>query len=161
MSPSTDLLASAPKSVVAATVEVFNTMLGGSLIEVPDGVTGADTEVSAIVGFGGKYSGFVAVHFRKDAACKVASAMLAGMEVNGVDDMVRDALGEVGNMIAGGFKKILSEDLGETAFQISLPTVVEGSGLSTQGPASATTTRTSMKTDDYGLELQLVIEPSR
>ena len=160
MSLSTDHAASATKSLVAATVEVFQTMLGGSLIEVPAGVTGAETEVSAIVGFGGKYSGFVAIHLKQKAACQVASAMLAGMEVDGVDDMVRDALGEVGNMIAGGFKKILSEDLGETAFQISLPTVVEGSGLSTKGPASATATRTSMKTDDYGFELQLVIETS-
>ncbi len=160
MSTSTATFETAEKSLMAASLEVFRTMLGGALAKAPDGTDPGETQVSSIVGFGGKFSGFVALHMSRDVACQISGAMLGGMEITEVDEMVHDALGEVGNMVAGGFKKILSEDLGETAFQISLPTVVEGAGITTQGPHHAMSSKGTMTTSDYKLALQLVLEES-
>jgi len=57
------------------------------------------------------------------------------MHVDTIDETVRDAVGELNNMIAGGLKRKLcaSEDL----FRISLPSVIEGSEYSMHVPASS------------------------
>jgi chemotaxis protein CheX len=114
--------------------EIFTTMFGTEsevihVDQIPD-----TPRVSCIVGFGGKISGVLCLHFSQDNACDVAALML-GMPMQEMDESVRDALGELGNMLAGGLKKQLcaTEDL----FKISLPSIINGTEYSMHVPANS------------------------
>ena len=112
-----------------ALTDVFGTMLGRfpEIVDDVEFVTG----LSAIVGFGGNISGFLALHSIPENACDIAGSML-GMHFSAVDDLVCDAMGEVVNMLAGSLKKYSSVK-GEL-FKISIPTIVWGSSYSTRAP---------------------------
>ena len=53
---------------------------------------------------------------------------MLGMEIDKVDEDVKDAVGEVTNMIAGNVKTTLSETLGEMS--LTIPLVITGDSLS-------------------------------
>jgi chemotaxis protein CheX len=118
--------------IVKATQEVFETMVFKTL-RPGDPITGlaAGTlaNVVATVGFAGQRSGLVAFHASVQAANEIAGSMLgiAPSEVNGE---MPDAMGEVANMIAGGFRLKLKADGTDVA--ISVPTVTTGSDFHTR-----------------------------
>jgi chemotaxis protein CheX len=107
--------------------EVFSTMAGiTNLLPVPteiSTVTNFEHSITAMVGLAGSYNGIVSLHTSIDLAMFFTSGML-GMEVAEFGDDVRDALGELSNMIAGSFKHHLSGN-GAT-IKISTPSVVAG-----------------------------------
>ena len=79
-------------------------------------------DVSAIVGFSGDVAGSVVVSFSRGTALAIVEAF-AGIALD-VDDLdFADAVGELGNMIAGNAKK----EFGCNA-SISVPSVVIGTG---------------------------------
>jgi chemotaxis protein CheX len=88
--------------------DIFTTMLAERISHVK-GQTTANPHVSALVGLAGKFSGVLTLHFSELAACKVASGLL-GVTLIKLDETVRDAIAELANMVAGGFKKSLSRD---------------------------------------------------
>ncbi|HEY3381030.1 MAG TPA: chemotaxis protein CheX [Vicinamibacterales bacterium] len=117
--------------VSATTQELFASMMGlqakeGPLIDLPN--TEASTEIVAFVGLSGSSAGMVGVYSSSALACHIAGALL-GEERHEVDDEVRDAFGEVANIIAGNVAIVLG-DMGET-IQLSLPTVIVGKFLVT------------------------------
>jgi chemotaxis protein CheX len=88
--------------------EVFDTMLGlvvsrrpCSICEQEDCVHGPHT---AHIGFEGVISGHCEIHLSRDGSAAIASAMLGGAEVDAHSDAVCDAVGELCNMLAGGWK---------------------------------------------------------
>lgn len=105
--------------------EIFSTMVG---VELPSS-TPVETEtkftdcVTAMVGLAGSYNGMIAVHAEQATALSFASQML-GMEITECDDDVRDALGEVANMIGGSFKHHFVDDGHEV--RLSTPSVMSG-----------------------------------
>lgn len=109
--------------------------------------------LSAVVGFGGKISGFVAVHLSLHSACGLASS-LVGMEFLEMDDMVADAMGEIVNMLAGGLKKSVSKD--EDLFKISVPSIVYGDEYATHTPKSAEQVCLGIQAGGYSFSVQLV-----
>jgi chemotaxis protein CheX len=118
--------------LVQATQEVFETMVFKSLtpgtpIEGHAALTGAN--VVASVGFAGARSGLVAFHSTTDAAKQIAGSML-GIGASEVDGEMPDAMGEVANMIAGGFRLKLKSD--GTDVGITVPTVITGSDFRTK-----------------------------
>jgi chemotaxis protein CheX len=115
--------------------EITTTMLNceSEIIPLSD-VEAYPPGLSAVVGFGGKISGFVAIHLSPHSACTLASN-LVGMEFQEMDEMVADAMGEIVNMLAGGLKKSVSKD--EDLFKISVPSIVYGDEYSTHTPKSA------------------------
>ena len=122
-------------SLVRAMKEIASTMLNyESEIVSPDQVAVIPPGLSAIVGFGGKISGTVAIHLSPGSACTLAGAML-GMSFDEVDDIVADAMGELVNMLAGGLKKFSCQD--EDLFKISVPSIVYGLDYSTHAPKNA------------------------
>ena len=122
-------------SLVRAMKEITATMLNcNSEIVSPDQVDVIPPGLSAIVGFGGKISGTVAIHLSPYGACTLAGAML-GMSFEEVDDIVADAMGELVNMLAGGLKKYSCQD--EDLFKISVPSIVYGLDYSTHAPKNA------------------------
>jgi len=80
-------------------------------------------DISAIIGLAGEASGWVALAFPRAAAMKIASNMLGEQKLS-LDSDVRDAVGEIVNMIAGGAKGDFSQK--GLSFKIAIPTVVIG-----------------------------------
>ena len=107
--------------------EVFCTMVGREdLLHLPINVA-PETHfrdcITAMVGFAGVYSGLVSLHAPKKLALAFTSSML-GMEIDDLNDDVRDALGEITNMIAGSFKQHISR--GGADIKLSTPSIVGG-----------------------------------
>ena len=140
------------KNLKYSLADVFGTMLGRSpeFCEDIQLVTG----LSAIVGFGGNMSGFLALHSKPENACDIAGGML-GMHFPAVDDLVCDAMGEVVNMLAGSLKKY-SSTYGEL-FKISIPTIVWGSSYSTHSPKNSEQILVGVKSGASIFTVQLVI----
>ncbi|GEM_PF-420058 len=108
--------------------EVFGIMLGcetgSGVSETPDG----SADITAMVGLAGKLRGMMSVRCTSRAACGMAEAMLGSsitdVDVSSCNDNVKDALGEVCNMVAGNFKAKLSGMA--DGCNLSLPTVITG-----------------------------------
>lgn len=82
-------------------------------------------EITGVIGLAGEAVGSVAVSFPAKLALEIYSNMV-GDTATAVDDAVRDAIGEVVNMIAGGAKATLSQK--GFSFRIAIPQVVTGRG---------------------------------
>ena len=92
------------------------TRVSGPLAEEPESVT-------AVVGFGGALSGACVFKCGSTAARKIAAHM-TGMEFEELDDVVKDGIGEICNMLAGAWKgKVpsLAANCG-----LSVPAVITG-----------------------------------
>ena len=108
-----------------AVEEVFGLMLGVKVVGVDEALK-ADAQsetLTAVIGLAGALSGACTLQARAETAMQI-TARLLGMEMDTVDDGVLDGLGEISNMLAGGWKsKIPSLS---AACLLSVPTVVTG-----------------------------------
>jgi chemotaxis protein CheX len=133
----------APLLEVAAR-EVFERMLGTQLT-VPD--TAAEIpphDVIAMVGLAGKLCGVLRVQCTENGAALMTSKMLGVLVEKGAPE-VSDALGEIGNMVAGNFKNKIA-GLGDGCM-LSPPAVITGGDYALHSP-----------TDSPGLEVRLLFE---
>ncbi|MBF0370391.1 MAG: chemotaxis protein CheX [Magnetococcales bacterium] len=80
-----------------------------------------NSEATALIGLDGGLQGGIFLSAPEHMADYLASAM-AGEELNNFDEMVRDAFGEIANMIAGGIQTNLSTELG--AIELSPPSII-------------------------------------
>ncbi len=118
------------EDIISCTKEVFQTMIpmdikcDGSFYQKEDMIS---TDVISLVSFTGDYSGIVAFFGSTCMAIKIASEML-GMEIAEIDQDVKDAMGEVTNMIGGALKNKVSETFG--AMHLSVPIVIAGANIS-------------------------------
>lgn len=87
--------------------------------------TSAPGDVSAIIGITGETEGSLSITFSFDSIKEVVSRML-GEEVKEIDDDVKDAVGELANIISGDARRELVEK--GMSLQGSIPTVVAGPG---------------------------------
>ncbi len=115
------------QALIEATCEVFESMLflqsvsKGAITE--ENKLAYKSELSGIISFGGDLSGSVVFSANRKTAIKVASAML-GEDINEANEDLEDAIGEITNMVAGGFKTRVSSY--GIDFNISIPTVIQG-----------------------------------
>jgi chemotaxis protein CheX len=79
--------------------------------------------VTAVVGFGGLLSGACVFRSGAKAALKIAERM-TGIQFDAVDDTVKDAIGEVCNMLAGAWKGKVPELAAHCG--LSVPAVITG-----------------------------------
>jgi chemotaxis protein CheX len=126
-------LVSDPRNLDASVEEVFQLMLGVNCTRESCPPIHEAESVTAVVGFGGLLSGACVFRSGARAALRVA-ALMTGMEFNSIDDTVKDAIGEIGNMLAGAWKgKVpnLAANCG-----LSVPAVITGSNynLHVQAP---------------------------
>jgi chemotaxis protein CheX len=137
--------------------EIFSTMFNaGALLIPPESVT-EPARVSAVVGFTGRMSGWLCLHFSSAMACNVASGLL-GMPVAQVDETVRDAVGELSNMLAGGLKKQISRT--DNMFKIAIPSVIGGTEYSLYTPPNAHQVWIGVAAGGSRFKVQLVLEPN-
>jgi chemotaxis protein CheX len=133
--------------------EITTTMFNcESSIVSPDQVDMIPPGLSAVIGFGGKISGFVALHLSPYSACTLASSLL-GMPFDEMDEIVADAMGEMVNMLAGGLKKFISQD--EDMFKISVPSIVYGVDYSTHSPKNAEQIMLGVRAGECTFSVQL------
>jgi chemotaxis protein CheX len=141
-------------SLERAIKEITTTMFNcESELISPDKVEIVPPGLSAIVGFGGRISGFIAIHLSPRSACTLAANML-GMTFDEMDDIVADAMGEMVNMLAGGVKKFASQD--EDLFKISVPSIVYGNDYSTHAPKNSERLLLGIQTEFCTFSVQLV-----
>jgi len=116
-------LVSDPRNLDSSVDEVFNMMLGVSCIVVPKTLVSDREIITAVVGFGGLLSGACVFRSGGNAALKIA-ANLTGMEFSEIDDTVKDAIGEICNMVAGAWKGKVPELSANCG--LSIPAVITG-----------------------------------
>ena len=108
--------------------EVFGIMLGFAT-EVAPPASRSDTpgdqpERMAIVGFSGAIRGSCGIRLTSPAALAVASAMLGGAALDPECDSIDDAVGELCNMLAGGWKGRIP--MLDAKCMLSPPAVISG-----------------------------------
>ena len=114
-----------PRNLDASVEEVFQLMLGVECRRdaVPVPAPPAAESVTAVVGFGGALSGACVFRSVGEVAIQIAGHM-TGMEFSEVDDTVKDAIGEIGNMLAGAWKGKVPELAANCG--LSVPAVITG-----------------------------------
>jgi len=116
------------KPFVKATINVLSTMAmivpkpGKPYIKKDDNAKG---DVSAVIGFTGDRNGSVSLSFSKKCAIALVKAML-GDDIQDLLQDVKDAVGEITNMVSGQARAGLSE-MG-MHFAGSTPSVIMGDG---------------------------------
>jgi chemotaxis protein CheX len=113
-----------PRNLDASVEEVFQLMLGVECRRdtAPHPAEQAES-VTAVVGFGGALSGACVFRSVSEVAMKIAGHM-TGMEFSEVDHTVKDAIGEIGNMLAGAWKGKVPELAAKCG--LSVPAVITG-----------------------------------
>jgi chemotaxis protein CheX len=117
-------LVSDPSNLDLSVEEVFHMMLGSTCYPVEEAPAQEAETITAVVGFGGLLSGACVFRSGSSAALEIAGR-LTGMQFQEIDDTVKDAMGEVCNMLAGAWKgrvPDLSANCG-----LSIPAVITGS----------------------------------
>ncbi len=112
------------REIVDIVTRIASIQLGWG-VQVVDDLAGAtpDAEsITASVQISGAYDGAVHLTVARETAVEIAGRMFGRASSTLMDDEVRDALGELANMVAGNLKSRLP---GRS--RLSLPTVVEGS----------------------------------
>ena len=112
-----------PRNLDASVEEVFQLMLGVKCQRDSAPYVRPPESVTAVVGFGGALSGACVLSCAGGTALKVA-AQMTGMEFGELDDTVKDAVGEVCNMLAGAWKGKVPELAANCG--LSVPAVITG-----------------------------------
>jgi chemotaxis protein CheX len=115
------------RTIKEHTTGVFDTMLGVTItateVTQTSNFTAENAGVVAMVGVAGAVSGSGSLCMSNRFACFSASRFLLA-EYDSVTDEVLDAVAELANMIVGGMKTALEEELGPMG--LSIPIIVCG-----------------------------------
>lgn len=112
-----------PRNLDAGVEEVFQLMLGLECRQETDPEEPEPYSVTAVVGFGGLLSGACVLSTGRTVALTIAAHM-TGMDFEEVDDTVKDAIGEICNMLAGAWKGKVPELAANCG--LSVPAVITG-----------------------------------
>ena len=116
--------------IVKATQDVFDTMIMMPIspgTPLSEQVETFHCNVSGMLGFSGDLKGMLTIHCPDAVALAITTSFL-GMDVESIDDDVKDAIGELANMITGGVKDALAE-VGQ-GIKLSVPTTIAGRSYS-------------------------------
>lgn len=103
--------------------EVFRLMMGSSCLPCETTMAEGQETITAVIGLAGAMSGACTLCCEQDAALRMAECMV-GMRPVEVDAMVKDAIGEVCNMVAGAWKG--KHTTFASGCMLSTPAVVTG-----------------------------------
>jgi chemotaxis protein CheX len=106
-----------------AAAEVFEMMVGTPLGPSDEVTMPRVADYTAMIGLAGELCGVLSFRCSIDSASQIAAKML-GTDESTSAECIRDALGEICNMVAGSFKGQLSDVT--TQCMLSVPTVVSG-----------------------------------
>ena len=112
-----------PCNLDATVEEVFGVVLGCQCRQIDNATIGESQSVMAVIGFGGILSGACVLHCGAKAAQEMAGHM-TGITFAALDATVQDAIGEICNMVAGGWKGRIPEL--SAGCGMSVPAVITG-----------------------------------
>ncbi len=148
------------ETMLAVATEVFATMMGTAIqLDSPTESSTAESVgygVISFLGLTGEWTGSGGLCCSADSACRMTSQMLSS-EYTEVDDEVRDAVGEITNMIIGNFKNSISAETGPLA--MSTPNVVFGRDLTTSSGGTNEWVIFPFSTADYSFRMMLRLKP--
>lgn len=104
--------------------EVFGKMMGLHCSQASEVDTVEGETVAALIGLAGALAGTLVLQSSQAGSMRICSS-LTGMESTEVDETVRDAMGEVANIVAGAWKGY-DQELASRCL-LSTPTVIVGS----------------------------------
>jgi chemotaxis protein CheX len=123
--------------IVKGAQDVFSTMLMVDL-ESEKPILNKRGEIksnlTSMIGLGGGIRGVLAVHCPATVAKAITSGFL-GMEVEELDDDVKDAIGEIANMVAGNLKVAYATNA--VNIELAIPTSIVGESFSVSGATNA------------------------
>lgn len=125
------------KEIITGTQEVFSSMLmldidGEDISSL--GKSAIESNITSMIGLGSEIRGILAVHCPAGVAKFITGSFL-GLEVEDLDEDVKDAIGEIANMVAGNLK-IAYADAGVNV-ELAIPTSVIGNSFRVSGIAGA------------------------
>jgi chemotaxis protein CheX len=106
-------------------VSVFQTMLDLEIVPIETPETPEPGALTAAIYFAGTWQGTVLLECTHAQACEFTHRLMSIDAPAAINDDVRDALGELANMLAGNLKSVLPHGIG-----LSMPSVVEGTDYS-------------------------------
>ena len=144
-------------SLVDVTKDIFSTMVDRTVEFSQPTFSGPQptANVVATVGFAGTLSGYVSLCVLKEAAFEIAQALL-GSSADEAHEHVRDAAGEMANMIAGSVRTNMT-DRGEQ-LGISTPIVTVGTDFSTAALRDVSQAVVPFKMGPHNLFAYLVLQ---
>ena len=110
------------KHMEDSTAEVFEMMVGVPITLMADAGSTPEGDISGMIGLAGSLCGVLSIRCTQVAAGKIAYRMLGGSDDSA--SSMRDALGEICNMVAGNLKTKIP-GLADSCM-LSVPTVVSG-----------------------------------
>jgi chemotaxis protein CheX len=136
-------------------VDVFRTMLDMEVEPQASGQPQSAGSVTATVHFVGEWKGAVLLQITSQQACTLAARLIPVRLPAEFDDDVRDAMGELANMIAGNLKPVLPRGVA-----LSMPSVIEGSDYAVRicGGNLAKSVRFSSVAGDFLVTLVEMLE---
>jgi chemotaxis protein CheX len=145
------------KNLDRAVEEVFSTMIGVACAPMEESPVSAGSggRLSAVVGLAGAISGSLVVHSGREAAMRIAERM-TGMVPEGLDPLVRDAMGEVCNMVAGAWKGF--DPQLASGCLLSTPTVIAGASYDLFSQRAAIRIERGYGFENLGLRVTIFCE---
>ena len=145
--------------LIDATLEVFTSMIFLEIApeSVAEGeVIPIEANLISLIGLAGGLKGVLALQCPAEVATGITAAML-GMDVDELGEDSKDAIGEIANMVAGGFKAALAEH--GRNIELAIPIAVIGSSFRTSGLSGAQRVLVPFTTPlgRFGVELKFVL----
>ena len=126
-----------PKKIVETTEEIFSTMIFMDVsADAPlnQGKQDLGCHVAAMIGLTGGFSAMLGIHCPETVGLAISGAML-GMEIEEIDADVKDALGEIANMVAGGLKERFATE--NIDLELAIPTAISGKSYTIASPTKS------------------------
>jgi len=123
--------------IITGTQDVFSTMLMVDLVSeaaIENQKCRVKSNLTSMIGLGGGVKGVLAIHCPASAAKAITGAFL-GMEVDELNDDVKDAIGEIANMVAGNLKVACAKR--DIDVKLAIPTSIVGESFSVSGMVDA------------------------
>ena len=114
-------------------------------------------DLSGIIGLSGNSEGTVALTLYWDLASKIIARMMNIQEANITAEYIHDGAGELINMISGSTKKRFAGT--PFHFDLSLPTVIMGSGHQLGHPDGSSIAVLIFDVDEWAFILQVCLRP--
>lgn len=146
------------KTLIQEVRNIFSTMMGiDHLLHLPLTVNPASSFtdcISGLVGLAGEYNGLVSLHVSTQLARRMAAQLLDIEEPS--EEEIEDALGELANVLAGGFKRHLCPE--SLAIRLSTPSIVSGKQYVIHVAKKPEVTTLMFDSDDEWFMVALAVE---
>ncbi len=123
--------------IISGTQDVFSTMLMVDLAcetVIENKKCDIQSNLTSMIGLGGGVRGLLAIHCPASVAKNITGTFL-GMDIDELNDDVKDAIGEIANMIAGNLKVSYAKI--DTNIELAIPTSIVGESFHVSGIADA------------------------